>query len=906
MPHELYYTSAPAGLSPGSFGFCIVAATSGFPEPLQGRLEALSGYRAVYPPGTPKVADNPVGHGHWIVTAGSKTYHILSRVACAGFDYTGRTNKFAHHLALDAGELTSAGPAWLLGAPGVMETAWSGDPRLVEPRRLPPGNVITKPCSAWAVRTGDAGWAGVVAEVLVKSEGQVCLVFEPGMDMLPLVSEILALLPSAKRWTITFSTYETAPPRATDCRLYCCVKGDAKALPVVQGRQGFTLDLTTRLGNPPSGEWTDAARKGRQPEGDPQQAGRPGTSRTAKGSAALDLSSKPQGLDLSSPGGLDLSGGGSDDSPYKLASDDWTPSEQVPADRPRTYPATSGGRGNVTYQQPQKRSLTTSLAMVAGTAALILGVFFAGIFLGRWYPTSTGENQATTQPATNKTLASTTQPESPGDTEEKRDALTEVTEKLKTVEATLAETEQRADQAERERDEALAKLAKTTPSDENSSSTSASAEDTASASNGTSETSGESTNTGTPADSNDEKNDLVAEGATSQPTTDVSNASQERIPPITGLKFAPVAKDGEPLKFEDTIPVGKGSKLSINGGKTQLDVVHLSDLPASVRLGNFRVKAEDDPEDGWSGHVIPLSEKSDAKNLISAHSGQYSVIGISDDSYEVAVERGEPWKITISFREDTSSEKLTIIFASENNPKNFPSSVQNMSRHLRESSLWQSARKHYTEYTEASSGVYKKLTPLTGTQQNQYSGAFNTAITDFGRTKGILGGAKSDFSKNKGEKAIYDAADSGLSDTVTALKNAHEILKKVVKSPKNSVDADNVLVALKNAEAALEGIDGNLKNVRDIVAKIEDENKRKTANENLDKIQAAKAAAKKALDDAVRALEDFKPKAGQWVKTDELIKSFERRPLVIKMKDAAKQEEFYLFLRIVRPDLTKK
>jgi len=901
MPHELYYTSAPAGLAPGTFGFCIVAATRGFPEPLQGRLEALSGYRAVYPSGHQKVTDNPVGHGHWIVTAGTKTYHILSRVAFAGPDYTGRTNKFAHHLALDAGELTSAGPAWLLGASGVMETAWSGEPRQVEPRRLPPGIVTAKPCSAWAARTGDAGWAGVVAEVLAKSEGQVCLVFESGMDMLPLVAEVLALLPSAKRWAITFSTYETAPPRATDCRLYCCVKGDTKALPVVQGRQGFTIDLTTRLGNPPSGEWTDAARKGRQPEGDPQQAGRPGASRAAKG---LDLSSKPQGLDLSPPGELDLSGGGDDDSPYKLA-DDWTPTEPTP-NRPRVPLTTSVGRGNAHYQQPPKRSLTTSIAITGGVAALLVSMFFAGWLLKGWeLKQMPSEKLASTQPAT-------TQPKD--DTPPQGTDAIATDNELETIKKELAaknldyeKLKEELDaartaqaNAEKERDDAQAKLTNITPPAEGSESGGEGANIEAAADEGDNPLSAEATPVA------NEKPDPGIENATSQPTTDVSNDSQEKIPSITGLKFATAAKDGESLKFEDTITVGKGSKLSVNDGKAQLDVIHLSDLPASVRLGNFRVKAEGDPEDGWPAHVIPLTEKTDAKSLVSAHSEQYSVVGISDDSYEVAIEKGDPWKISISLRGDTSSEKLVILFASENSPRSFPISIQNMSRHLKESPLWQSARTHYAGYTEASSSAYKKLTPLTGTQQNQYSGAFNTAITDFGRAKGILSNAKSDFSKNKGEKAIYDAADSGVSDTITALKNAHESLKKVVRSPKNSVDTDNALAALKNAEAALERIEGNLKNVRDIVAKVEDENRKKTANESLDRILATKATAKKALDDAVRALEEFKPKAGQWMKTDELIKNFERRPLVIKMKDAVKQEEFYLFLRIVRPDLTKK
>ena len=102
--HELYYTSAPAGLRPGTFGFCTVAATRNLPEPLRERLESLSGYRAAYQPGDPQAVNNPVAFNHWIVSAGGQSYHVLSRVAFAGFDYSGRTNKFAHHLALSGNE----------------------------------------------------------------------------------------------------------------------------------------------------------------------------------------------------------------------------------------------------------------------------------------------------------------------------------------------------------------------------------------------------------------------------------------------------------------------------------------------------------------------------------------------------------------------------------------------------------------------------------------------------------------------------------------------------------------------------------------------------------------------------------------------------------------------------------
>ena len=105
MAEELIYTSVAKGLRPGSRGFCTVAETDGIATNLAGRLESLSAYRHVFPPGTPEAKDNPVNLAHVVLTVAGKTYHVLSRVADYGLDYTSRSNKLAHHLALEKEEL---------------------------------------------------------------------------------------------------------------------------------------------------------------------------------------------------------------------------------------------------------------------------------------------------------------------------------------------------------------------------------------------------------------------------------------------------------------------------------------------------------------------------------------------------------------------------------------------------------------------------------------------------------------------------------------------------------------------------------------------------------------------------------------------------------------------------------
>ena len=117
MSQELHYTSVPRGLKPGSRGFATVAVTPHLPESLADRLESLSGYQSVFLPGDPSASLNPVVYAHLRPTAGNKAFTVLSRIGPAGLDYSGRPNKYAHHLVLDDAERPAGGPAWLLSQP---------------------------------------------------------------------------------------------------------------------------------------------------------------------------------------------------------------------------------------------------------------------------------------------------------------------------------------------------------------------------------------------------------------------------------------------------------------------------------------------------------------------------------------------------------------------------------------------------------------------------------------------------------------------------------------------------------------------------------------------------------------------------------------------------------------------
>ncbi|MFW6414221.1 MAG: hypothetical protein ACOCZS_02860, partial [Verrucomicrobiota bacterium] len=100
MAYELIFTSAEKGVNPSTSGFCTVAYTSGLMPSTIKKLEALSTYkvpdRARF--NNANASAPPVLFSHYRVLFGRENFHLVSRIATAGQDYTNRQNKIAHHL----------------------------------------------------------------------------------------------------------------------------------------------------------------------------------------------------------------------------------------------------------------------------------------------------------------------------------------------------------------------------------------------------------------------------------------------------------------------------------------------------------------------------------------------------------------------------------------------------------------------------------------------------------------------------------------------------------------------------------------------------------------------------------------------------------------------------------------
>lgn len=266
MIAELIYTSARRGLRPRGSGFQTVAHTRGLPAPVIETVERLSAYRFLFSPSGPEGERNPVIRNHAIAIIGGQRFHVISRIAPSGADYSGRANHLAHHLILSPDALPAAGPPWLLAQEHEFQRVWPEEPMLLTPRDgLPDAELFPTPCKSWQQATGDPGWAGeVIRQLRLDPTRPLFLIYEPGMDMLRLMAELCLLLHPSERWRVTFSTALTGPPPpGIQCQIRCVpdIRAARQAAAIVPGN--FVLNLSaSSLGPCPDSPEAQAARAG--------------------------------------------------------------------------------------------------------------------------------------------------------------------------------------------------------------------------------------------------------------------------------------------------------------------------------------------------------------------------------------------------------------------------------------------------------------------------------------------------------------------------------------------------------------------------------------------------------------------------------------------------------------------
>ena len=261
MSFEIVYTSCLRGLNAGATGFCTVAATTGIPRQLQEKLESLSGYQHLHTPGSKK---NAVNFCCQAVRIQQETWVVLSRIADAGTDFSGRSNKIAHHLALSLSDVrsTHCPPTALLADESFWYTKWTREPEWLPVNRMPtPVPSDSSSCNTWKKTYGDAGWAGIVARSVENDFEPVFAIVPEGCNALGLVQEALQQLPPRMHWKVSFSTYFTRSS-GTDCHWRFLRDGMEEATAVRNRPVGIVIHSSSRIDPRDQDSYVKAARSG--------------------------------------------------------------------------------------------------------------------------------------------------------------------------------------------------------------------------------------------------------------------------------------------------------------------------------------------------------------------------------------------------------------------------------------------------------------------------------------------------------------------------------------------------------------------------------------------------------------------------------------------------------------------
>ncbi|MFM7052871.1 MAG: hypothetical protein ACKOYN_12200 [Planctomycetota bacterium] len=241
--YELIHASVKRGLRGGE-GFGVAARTAGIPPELEAALCELSAYDFDAARST---GADPIEWAHRIVkTGGIHPYTVLSRIGPCGTDHSGRPNRVAHHIVLDAQSRVPTGPAWVLAnhafeasVPEVAER--SSSPVIARPMAAPSSAALAAGLKAAQI---DPGWAGLVARAVLDSPtSRIYLVFDRELELVPFMLYVASLLPERNRWSFTFSTRFQSSSVSLSCQVRCVRRGVSGTTSLLAERDIVRFDV---------------------------------------------------------------------------------------------------------------------------------------------------------------------------------------------------------------------------------------------------------------------------------------------------------------------------------------------------------------------------------------------------------------------------------------------------------------------------------------------------------------------------------------------------------------------------------------------------------------------------------------------------------------------------------------
>jgi hypothetical protein len=244
MPWQLIYTSAPRLLTAGQTGFGTVARHRDIPALVVSAVERASQFARL-----PGMDAERVVFSHRIVDAAGSRYHVVSRIASAGADYTGRTNHLAHHVIVTSAEAAELAAQGVSAADVALrfpwKHAWNETARWLEAHEMPSLSTLwpdrQEHLSAWMEATGDA----LHANHLITGTGArsgVIVIAAPKIQKVRLFVESLRAMPE-QAWMFTFTT-ELDPGDAPGDFRWLGFLPNSPVLESMQAGRRFVLDLT--------------------------------------------------------------------------------------------------------------------------------------------------------------------------------------------------------------------------------------------------------------------------------------------------------------------------------------------------------------------------------------------------------------------------------------------------------------------------------------------------------------------------------------------------------------------------------------------------------------------------------------------------------------------------------------
>lgn len=270
--YELIYTTVSRGLLLGRSGFCPVAWTQGMPANFIPLLDRMDSYIHQLPDQQWTQEEAAICYSCRHCKFGRKSLVLVSRIAAAGLDFQGKNNKIAHHFIFDDAQEYAALPDGGISVCMAEEnflSRWDQAPGLLPPFLPQTRSLSSSFAQQWESITGDAGWAGVIAEFFLRGMSPGFYVaYPPGTPdriLLELIAEIVRLLPKSRLPEFTFSTLFVQSPVNWDCFLRFSLTESALLLPLQQSKAKHFLSFTDP--KPVPAEWEDwelveQARKG--------------------------------------------------------------------------------------------------------------------------------------------------------------------------------------------------------------------------------------------------------------------------------------------------------------------------------------------------------------------------------------------------------------------------------------------------------------------------------------------------------------------------------------------------------------------------------------------------------------------------------------------------------------------